>query len=431
MDMHPSARLERVLPELIDELAEAHTPDYLEAAIERASSRPQRPAWTFPERWLPMDTVATAQVPTARFPMRALGILALIALLIAGAFIVYTGAQSTPAPPFGLAENGHIAIVSNGDLRAVDQVTGEVTDLVTGPEDDAHPVFSLDGTRLAFQRRIDASTSHVLVAASDGTDATVVTPEPLTDVRTIRFSPTTDQVLIEAARDGVPSFALVGIDGSGFDWLAIDGPAERAAFVPDGGAIVFVTKAADGGEGLARFDFETGQTTELLAAVPQSFIVGPPSMSPDGQGFAFGFWVNNGNATGNARIYTMPVDGSATHSMIPAPLDICCQANPAWSNDGTRIASQRIYGDRQVVATYDATDGGTAIEFVAPSDVPDITVAWSPDDRYVLATYWSAYASGSERTTELQHVVIDATNGALVESAWDNQGPASWQRVGR
>ena len=56
----------------------ARTPDYLEAAIERASSRPQRPAWTFAGRWLPMDLVTT-RVPSTRAPMRALGVLLLIA----------------------------------------------------------------------------------------------------------------------------------------------------------------------------------------------------------------------------------------------------------------------------------------------------------------------------------------------------------------
>jgi hypothetical protein len=54
-----SLRADRVLVGLIDELADARTPDYLEAAIERASARSQRPTWTFPERWLPMADIAS------------------------------------------------------------------------------------------------------------------------------------------------------------------------------------------------------------------------------------------------------------------------------------------------------------------------------------------------------------------------------------
>ncbi|HEX7346653.1 MAG TPA: hypothetical protein VF253_07660, partial [Candidatus Limnocylindrales bacterium] len=67
MTMDRSARIERTLPVLFDQLAEARTPDYLEAAIERASSRPQRAAWTFPERWLPVELVTT-RVPSTRVP---------------------------------------------------------------------------------------------------------------------------------------------------------------------------------------------------------------------------------------------------------------------------------------------------------------------------------------------------------------------------
>jgi hypothetical protein len=69
MSMDRARRLERNLPGLFDELADARTPDYLEDAIERASSNSQRPAWTFPARWLPMEIVTT-RVPTTRLPWR-------------------------------------------------------------------------------------------------------------------------------------------------------------------------------------------------------------------------------------------------------------------------------------------------------------------------------------------------------------------------
>ena len=63
--MTEQTRFDRVLPGLFDELADARTPDYLEAAIERASSRPQRPAWTYPGRWLAMQ-ITTEALPCSR-----------------------------------------------------------------------------------------------------------------------------------------------------------------------------------------------------------------------------------------------------------------------------------------------------------------------------------------------------------------------------
>ena len=96
--MTEQTRFDRVLPGLFDELAAARTPAYLEAAIERASSRNQRPAWTYPGRWLPMDITTTA-APVARMPWRQLGVLALIGLLLAVAIAAYVGSRPvTPSP---------------------------------------------------------------------------------------------------------------------------------------------------------------------------------------------------------------------------------------------------------------------------------------------------------------------------------------------
>ena len=133
-------------------------PDYLEAAIEHASSRPQRPAWTYPGRWLPVQ-ITTQAVPAARMRWRQLGILALIGLLLAVAAVAYVGARRdhSPAPPFGLAGNGVIAVGKDGDIFVADRPGGDLRPLVVGPEDDRSPMFSPDGTRLAFFRETGSS----------------------------------------------------------------------------------------------------------------------------------------------------------------------------------------------------------------------------------------------------------------------------------
>src|SRR4051812_1589406 len=152
MSMDRAGRIERRLPGLFDELAGPHTPDYLEDAIERASSDPQRPAWTFPARWLPMEIVTT-RVPTTRMPWRQLGALALIALILATAVAVYVGSHSTKLPePFGPAANGVIAMGQDGDLYTVDPLSGETSLLVGGPDEDEWLDFTPDGTRGVFVR---------------------------------------------------------------------------------------------------------------------------------------------------------------------------------------------------------------------------------------------------------------------------------------
>ena len=168
-------RFDRALPGLFVELASASTPDYLEAAIERASSRPQRPAWTYPGRWLPVD-LTTQAAPAARMPWRQLGILALIGLLVAVAAVAYVGARRgpSPAPPFGLAANGAIAMERDGDIVSVDHATGAVTQVTTGPEVDTAPVYFRDGTRIAFERHVDGQGDGrlIMVANADGSGLT-------------------------------------------------------------------------------------------------------------------------------------------------------------------------------------------------------------------------------------------------------------------
>ncbi len=133
--MTPFDRFDRRFADALDDLA-SPIPDYFEDALAVALSRPQRPAWTFPERWIPMSTLTRRSVLVPGVPWRTIGILlALLALLVAGAVIsIGLRPDRTPAPPFGLAANGLIAYASDGDLYSRDLVTGAEELFVGGPE---------------------------------------------------------------------------------------------------------------------------------------------------------------------------------------------------------------------------------------------------------------------------------------------------------
>ena len=87
-------------------------------------------------------------------PWRQLGILALIGILLAVAAVAYVGTRRgpSPAPPFGPAANGAIAVERDGDIVSVDHATGAVTPIIAGPELDSAPAYFRDGTRIAFER---------------------------------------------------------------------------------------------------------------------------------------------------------------------------------------------------------------------------------------------------------------------------------------
>ncbi|WP_410960332.1 TolB family protein, partial [Salmonella sp. SAL4431] len=64
-------------------------------------------------------------------------------------------------------------------IYTIDARTAEAIPLITGPEEDLEPRFSLDGTKIAYQRTVEGGMRQVFVAHADGSDPTLVTPEPL------------------------------------------------------------------------------------------------------------------------------------------------------------------------------------------------------------------------------------------------------------
>lgn len=101
--MTTERHLERDLPAILGEIATGRYPDYIDDVLATTAQRRQRPTWTFPERWLPVELV-TSRAPVARMPWRQLGVLALIALLLAAAIVGYVASQQARlTAPFGPA----------------------------------------------------------------------------------------------------------------------------------------------------------------------------------------------------------------------------------------------------------------------------------------------------------------------------------------
>ena len=57
---------------ILGDLAMGPYPDYIDDVLATTAQRRQRPAWTFPERWLPMVDIARQPVFAPRIPWRAI-----------------------------------------------------------------------------------------------------------------------------------------------------------------------------------------------------------------------------------------------------------------------------------------------------------------------------------------------------------------------
>ena len=432
---------DRALPDLFVELANASTPDYLEAAIERASSRPQRPAWTFPGRWLPLQLTTHAAL-AARVPWRQLGILALIAILLAAIATAYVGARRSvaPAPPFGRAGNGAIALERAGDIVAVDHATGTFTPIVTGPETDAAPRYFRDGTRIAFERHVDepADGRLIMVANADGSGVTAATSEPLNGLLAWSISPDGRDLLVMANGGGVPMLTVFAIDGLHKPIpLNVDiyldtqtQPLMVPSYRPPDGREILVPGIRRGWStrGIYVVDAKNGALLRTLVEPTVDGDIFGAVWSPTGNTISYGYGPLDG-----ARIRTREVsaDGSGDRPIEDSPGISYDQALSDVSNDANRVvvtyrdtsdASERslivpVNGDEPPV---ELTCDETGPDACAPgTNVGSILWAWSPDDQLLLGTSFDDQLS----------YLADPESGRITPTDWPANGNPNWQRT--
>ena len=99
--MMPNDRSDRDLPARLVDLGGSNAPDYADDILARTARTRQRPAWTFPERWIPMTvrTTASTAAPPLRMAWMVLLIALLAAVLAASAVIVGTQIRRLTDPP--------------------------------------------------------------------------------------------------------------------------------------------------------------------------------------------------------------------------------------------------------------------------------------------------------------------------------------------
>ena len=166
---------DRRLSAWLDTVAPAREPEHLlDAVLAQTARTRRRPAWRIPERWIPMTTITTPVTSgaSARWPVAVLTALLVLAL-VAGAVLVAGSRRPAVPAPFGPASNGNIVHDIDGDLVSVDLVTGASTVILEAAGPQLAPLFSRDGTSLAFFAAVDPSATEPVefelrVAAADG-----------------------------------------------------------------------------------------------------------------------------------------------------------------------------------------------------------------------------------------------------------------------
>jgi dipeptidyl aminopeptidase/acylaminoacyl peptidase len=364
--------LETELTAWFNESAAPQTADFLDDVLWQTAHSSQRPRWTFLERWIPMDiTMSRVQAPTgARYVA-----LLVILILITAIAVALAGAQRRIPTPYGPAINGVIAFTTaTGDIVTGDTLTGAITLIVGGPELDSSPMFSPDGTRIAFVRQVEDMVRVFAVDATGG-EPTELTTAALARAEWLRWSP--DGTLLAWLSGGSPWIAKTdGSDAHPLDVGMI--VRDEISWRPPNGSELLIRGLSIDEAAFGLFLVNV-DGSDLRAVTPvdgggKDYLW--VTWSPDGTRLAYSSWPYDTESSA----HVLTIDG--LRDAIIKPDDGSRLLSPAWSPDGTRIA---FTVEGKGIGVAPADDETPHITLTGPSFLGLLDFAWSPDGKVILA----------------------------------------------
>jgi Tol biopolymer transport system component len=426
--MTTPTRIERELPGILGDLSAGPAPDYLDDVFGRTGRMRQRPAWSFPERWLPMADITRSRAFPYSPPWRMIALALVIVALLVAAALVYVGSQHRVPAPFGPARNGLIPYVSNGDLYAGDPVTGQTRALVTGSGDDAGPGYSPDGTRLAFIRPTGPAFSDgtpapvdLYTARDDGTNVVKITQSPINALYWATWAPDSRSLAVTYGDGGWSHLMILDADGRQAP-TKVTTPAspDKLSFrPPDGRQLLFRGRLLypDDRFGLYVMNADgTDVRTLIEPSTDYEEDLNNPTYSAEGARIFYQRWFPD-----SIQLWVMNFDGSDRHEFLSEP-------GPGWdgipnpSPDGRWVAFWHNINEQstQRVSVIRA-DGTGPIIRTGPELSSGAHWVWSPDSTKILMM--------PDDRSSASAYLLDPTGGPGTKVPWQSDADLDWQRL--
>jgi Tol biopolymer transport system component len=409
--MTSERRFEQDLPDLLAELALGSMPDYRDDIVQRTARMRQRSAWAFPERWLPVD-LTTRRVFLAPVRWRTIGVMLLVAALVAAAVIAFGGGRPRQLPaPFGPAGNGLIAYAAGGDIYLGDPASEISRAVTSGPERDHDPRFSKLGSQFVFLRdTADGSAVSLLIANADGTGIRTLTRTPLTNVTGGDWSADGHTIVIVSSIAGRQVMSVMDVGRGEIHPLDMGMQVQEATFIPPRDVEI----AFDSGAG------KIGSTTYAVKPDGRGLRVlvsgGGTTFSPDGSWIVYNVGDKTSDGADRIQVHVIGADGRGERT-LENPAGVQYQGSAQWSPDGSRLLVERAYANGSLRLVVVPAAGGREVEFdyIVRSFGE---IGWSPDGSKVLFTS----ADPADGT-----VLFDVANGAT--KTFPHWLSPNWQRV--
>jgi hypothetical protein len=385
--------LERLLADRMADPFSDRLPDRVldETFVITRGSRPM-PRWLALLKEPPMrlsNRVAVGS-PTARLAFVA-AMTALLVIALAGAVLAAGSPAPSPAvnptpPPAPIVQNGLIAFESAEGIQVANPDGSGQRVLIPGSA-NVKPVWSFDGSHLAYESLGPGSNWQLIVVNPDGS-------QPVT--------------------------VASGTLGGGMT----SGPS--ASWSPDGTTLAYSARTPQTGScpgnGSADGDFCTSRIFVAAADGSGSHQIGDPTLdvrspswSPDGKSIAFG----GGNASQLVHLYVMDAAGTNVRQLSDVRGFQLAFLRDPWSPDGTLIAGQASATDN--IDQFDIwtipVDGSAPTDVGSHSAMDSILPTWAPD-RNALAWLWNGQAVLMD--VGASPVVLPPTD--LSETVWSPDG---------
>jgi Tol biopolymer transport system component len=368
--------LDRLMHQWMDDEAAVHEPaDLVDRVFAGTRRSRQLPAWLVFDRWIQMQlTMRRASAP------RLSPILLLVGLLIAAvlAALVLVGSRPKLPPPFGVADNGRIAFMSDQQLYTVEPDGSGVLQLTDDPFGAATPVFSHDGTRIAYKRLTDNNptddptlSGDLVVANADGTNPIVI-ETGVTGMSPTAWSRDDREVLWTGMTiaEGNEQVFVAPADGSSPPTQIGDPTTSNWApnWSPDGSKIAYVSDPDyyvmnRDGTGIQKVNQRTYE--EQNGGV----------WLPDGSGLVF-----EAGDQANHNLWLVGLDGKRERALATSHR---METSPAFSPDGQWLAFMRADPDLRWYQIVVSRADGSA-ERTLPGMYGYAGFGWSPDGTRLL-----------------------------------------------
>jgi len=399
---------DRLLVTWLEEGPDRGSPEAVERAMAATRRTTQRPGWTIPERWLPMQlAIRPASVPR---PMIYFLAAALLAVALAGA-LLFVGSRQPAPPPFVPAANGAILTGIGTELWLADADGTNPHRLAIGLGEAVSPVFSPDGTRVTFLTRAPGSKAYsVYVANADGSGARSVTGEMQVNspsVGGVTWSPDGTKLMLESFDGLVNRIYVVGADGSGLHPIT-DATAHRRtpAWSPDGSLILYQLTLRNGKTFLAVSNPDGTGERRILPSERSDASFRGASWTRDGR-IVYFRWRSGTHAIG-------VVDLHGHERLLSKPFEDA--VNPLLSPDDRQV----IFGMASGSAIVDIDDPSHRVEI--PAGLGECGMLYSPD-------WTSLLGLGADCTSEYRIPLGNPASAKQLPVPGGAISSATWQRL--